>query len=90
MAEAVAVVGAVASVASIAAEGIKVSNALNTYIDGVKYAEKDARFIASEIKDTTVVLTQLEDNLRMEQQSTGLPFFLNYLITCQVHWADLA
>ena len=82
MAEVIAVIGVVASVASIAAEGVKVSNSLNTYIDSIKYAEEDLRYIASEIKDTTVVLSQLEDNLRLEQQSTGVfSLFCEFLFT---------
>ena len=72
MAEAVAVVGVVASIASIVAEGIKATNALNTYIEGVKNAEEDMKCIVNEIKEITVVLNQIEDNMKLEQQSPGL------------------
>ena len=65
----VEVIGVIASVSGIAAEGIKLSNALYSYAHKVKHAEEDMKSISKDIKNTAVVLNQLEEIL--EQNSRG-------------------
>ena len=72
MAEIVAVIGIVGSVAGVAAEGIKLSNTLNSYISQVKYAAKEIQGVTNDVRDTTVVLQQLGDNLKLEEETMSM------------------
>ncbi|KAK3168027.1 hypothetical protein OEA41_004473 [Lepraria neglecta] len=69
MAEFIAVVGVVGSVVSIAAEGFKLSSTLNKYVDSIKNANKYIKTIANGVNDTAVVLQQLGNNLKLEEES---------------------
>lgn len=69
MAEVVAAIGVVGSVASIAAEGFKLYRTLDTFVENVKGADNDVKCIANDVKDTAVVLNQLENNLRLEEEA---------------------
>ena len=69
MAEIVAVVGVVASVASIADEGLKIYGYLNTYIEKIRNADRDIAGFANDVRDTSVVLQQLGVNLDLEKET---------------------
>lgn len=69
MAELLAVLSVAGSVVNIAAEGIRLSNKLNNYVQNVKYAEKEICAIARDVKDTAIMLQQLGDNLEMEREA---------------------
>ena len=62
IAELVALFGFTSSVVRIAAEDSKASNALRTYIEMIRYAEKDFEKIASDVTNTAVVQDQLGEN----------------------------
>ena len=72
MAEAIAVLGVISSVVGVAAEGFKLSQTLNTYIENYKYAEKEITGVASDVKGTAIILAQFEENLKLEQKTTGI------------------
>ena len=72
MAEVIAVLGVINSVVGIAAEGLKLSQTLNTYINNVKFAEKEIRGIARDVKHTAVVIGQLGENLKLEEKTRGM------------------
>ena len=72
MAEAILVLGVIGSVVGIAAEGVKLSQTLNTYIENVRYAEKEIKLMAREVKGTAIILAQFEENLKLEQTITGM------------------
>ena len=65
------VVGAVGAVVSIASEGFKLSNALYVYFQKVKHAQEDVERISKDVKNTAVVLKQLEENLKLELGAQG-------------------
>ena len=56
--------GVVASVATLASEGLKLSNALHSYYQKVKNAEEDVKKVSRDVKSTAVVLRQLENILK--------------------------
>ena len=72
MAEVIAVLGIISSVVGVAAEGLKLSQTLNTYTTNVKFAEKDIQGIARDVKHTAVVLNQFGENLKLEENSRGI------------------
>lgn len=69
MAEVIAVIGAVASVASIAAEGIKLSHTLSSYVETVRHADKSIAWTADDVRNTSIVLEQFAANLKVEEET---------------------
>ena len=69
MAEIIAVVGVVASVASIADEGLKIYGYLNTYIEKIRNTDRDIAGFANDVRDTSVVLQQLGGSLDLEKET---------------------
>ncbi|KAL8745486.1 MAG: hypothetical protein Q9184_007867 [Pyrenodesmia sp. 2 TL-2023] len=75
------IVGVVASVATLASEGLKLSNALHSYYQRVKNAEEDVKKVSKDVKSTAIVLGQLEDILRQDARCTGfLSSFVFYRV----------
>lgn len=77
MAEVIAILGVISSVVGVAAEGLKLSQTLNTYIESVKFAEKDVQGIARDVKHTAVVLNQFGENLKLEEKTRGMVDYLS-------------
>lgn len=77
MAEVIAILGVISSVVGVAAEGLKLSQTLNTYIESVKFAEKDIQGIARDVKHTAVVLNQFGENLKLEEKTRGVVDYLS-------------
>lgn len=70
------VFGVVASVATLASEGLKLSNALHSYYQKVKNAEEDVKKVSKDVKSTAVVLRQLEDILRQDARCMASNHFV--------------
>ena len=63
----------------IAAEGIKLSKTLNTFVGQVRFAEKEIKGIATDVESTSIVLKQYGENLKLESESMicSFEFFQN-------------
>ena len=81
------VLGIVGSVVGIAAEGIKLSHTLNTYAQKVRYAGNEVKGVANDIQDTAVVLDQLGQNLKSEENYMSMSSFI-YVSQCYTDTAS--
>ena len=70
-------IGAISSVASIAAEGIQLAQTLNNFYDRYKNAGREVREVACEIDATSAILEQLVKNLELEKENQGISFYLS-------------
>ena len=66
------VFGVVSAVASLASEGLKLSNALHAYYKKVKHAEEDIDKVSRDVRSIAAVLQELEDILKRDARCTIL------------------
>ena len=69
------ILGIIGSVGTIAGEGLRLSNALYSFAQKAKHAEQDMKHISKEIKNTAVILRQLESILAQESRGSSLSCF---------------